>query len=86
MIMALVSQVQLLTSQTQESIVPMQHPKDPSERQEKRQDIKSTPRKAKRSHDQTADLAAKDDSQKSATQNEDRPTVWDDYSDSSNHE
>ena len=86
MIMALVSQVQLLTSQTQESIVPRQHPKDPSERQEKRQDIKSTPRKAKRPHDQTADLVAKDGSHNSATQNEDRPTVWDDYSDSSNHE
>ncbi len=86
MIMALVTQVQLLTSQSQESTVPTQYPRNPSQQQEKRQDIKSTPCKAKRSHDQTADLAAKYDSQKSATQNEDRCTVWDDYSDSLDHE
>ena len=69
-----------------ESKVPMQHPRDPSQQHEKRQGIKSTRHNAKRLHDQTADLAAKDGSQKSATQNDDRRTVWDNYADSSNRE
>jgi DNA polymerase III gamma/tau subunit len=80
MIVTLCAQVQALTTQQAQPITtPPQHPRDISKQQEKRQDIKMTPRKSKRSNDFTADSEAAEGSQQSATQPEDRPTVWDDY-------
>jgi hypothetical protein len=63
---ALCAQVQTLTSQTQVNVEILQTPRNPSQQQEKRQDIKSTRRRARRSDDQTANLVAEEGSQKSA--------------------
>jgi len=88
MVVALCAQVQaLVASQTIVGLESSQHARDPSQQQEKRQDVKSTPRKAKRSLDHTTDLVAEEGSQKSVPLvNEDRRTVWDDYDSVSDHD
>ncbi len=70
----------MLTSKSQFQEIPIPSPRDPNQQQEKRIDSKSTPCKSKRSHDLTADSEAEEGSQKSAPMNEDRHTMWDDYS------
>lgn len=86
MIIALCAQVQTLTAQSQLTDAPQSSPRDPSQHQEKRRDTKSSPRKAKRTHDQTTDSVAEEGSQESVPQTDDHLTVWDDYSTSSPNE
>jgi hypothetical protein len=79
MIVTLGAQVQALTTQAQPVNTTTQHPRGTSKQQEKPQDIKMTPRKSKRSNEFTAEPEAAGGLQQSATQTEDRRTVWDDY-------
>ena len=58
----------------------------PLKQQEKRQDIKSTPRKSKRSNAFTAGSVAAEGSQQSAPQMEYRRTVWDNYLTTQQHD
>ena len=81
MIMALCTAAQ---AQTNDS--PQSTQRDPTQHQEKRRDTRVSPRKSKRTHDQTADSVAEEGSQKAVPLvNEDRRTVWDDYDNVSNH-
>jgi hypothetical protein len=88
MVAALIQQVQLLaTASTVQGNIPIQHaPRDPYYPQGKRQDVKDTPRKHKRSHDHNADSVAKESSNESAPMEEHPLTVWDDYSKDTSHE
>jgi hypothetical protein len=87
MILTLCAQVQALTSSSQPTTaVTLAVTRDPLKTQDKRQNTNSTPRKQKRSHDQTADLVTEEGSQQSAPLNEDRRTAWDDYTNHSNHD
>ena len=88
MITALVYQVQQLTSIAPAPQGNLQTPNlnDVPYPQGKRQDVKGTPRKNKRSHDHTADSEAKDGSKESVPMEEHPLTVWDDYSKDSTHE
>ena len=87
MIIALCAQVQALTPQSTQFIdSPPSKTRDLCQHQENRQDTKSSPRKSKRTHDQSADSVAEEGSQESAHQTEDRRTAWDDYSTSDNNE
>ena len=85
--MALCTQVQALTAaQAQSNDSPPPTPRDPTQHQEKRRDTRVSPRKSKRTHDQTADSVTKEGLQQSAPQTDDRRTVWDDCSTSENHD
>ena len=87
MITALCAQVQALTAQSIQVIdSPSSKTKDPCQHQEKRQDTKLSPRKSKRTHDQSADSVAEEGSKESAPQTEDRRTAWDNYSTSDTNE
>ena len=82
MVAALIQQVQLLAtaSSTQGTSIPTQAPIEESYYQQgKRQDVKDTPSKHKRSHDHNAGSEAEEGSRESAPMDDDRLTEWGDY-------
>ena len=79
---ALIQQVQLLAtaSLAQGTSIPTQAPiEELYYPQVKRQDVKDTPRKHKRSHDHNAGSEAEEGSKESAPMDDDRLTAWDNY-------
>jgi hypothetical protein len=86
LVASLCQQVQMLTSSpknnTSSAFPDTGSPVFP---QEKRQDTKSTPRKSKRSHDQTAHSEAAEGSQEFGPMDDDHRTAWDDYETTNDH-